>query len=132
MNIPSEDIKDMLVAESTFDFTFNTNLFIGRMPAKPKNVIVIIDYHGYPPDLGLDSVGYERPNVQIVVRNTDYSVGLSLAQDIKDSLHGRAQQTWNGTLYSVITCLGSPAPLGWDENGLTSFSINFNLQRRAV
>ncbi len=132
MNIPSEDIKDMLVAESAFDFTFNTNLFIGRMPAKPKKVVVIIDTHGFSPDLGLDSVGYERPNVQIVVRDTDYSVGLSLAQDIKDSLHGRAQQTWNGTLYSVITCLGSPAPLGWDENGLISFSINFNLQRRAV
>lgn len=132
MNIPSEDIKDMLAAESDLNLTFNSNLFIGRMPAKPKNAVVIIDSYGYPPDLALNSNGYERPNVQIVIRDNDYSVGLSLAQDIKDSLHGRAQQTWNGTLYSVITCLGNPAPLGWDENGLASFSINFNLQRRAV
>ena len=132
MNIPSEDIKDMLVAESDLNLTFNTNLFIGRMPAKPREAVVIIDYHGYPPDLGLNSVGYERPNVQIVIRDNDYNVGLKLAQDIKDSLHGRSQQTWNGALYSVITCLGSPAPLGWDENGLIQFSINFNLQRRAV
>ena len=28
MNIPSEDIKDMLVAESDLNLTFNTNLFI--------------------------------------------------------------------------------------------------------
>lgn len=132
MNIPSEDIKDMLVAESIFDLTFNTNLFIGRMPAKPNNVVVIIDSYGYPPDLGLNTVGYERPNVQIVIRNSNYTTGLELAQDIKDSLHGRSQQIWNGTLYSVITCLGSPAPLGWDENGLASFSINFNLQRRVA
>ncbi len=132
MNAPSTDIKDMLVAESAFDLVFQTNLFIGRRPARPRDAVAIIDTYGFPDDLGLTSKGYQRPSVQIVVRNKDYDVGMQLAQDIKDSLHGREHQTWNGTLYTVITCLGAPALLGWDENDVVSFSINFNLQRRVA
>ena len=132
MNAPSEDVKDMLVAESGFDLTLQVNLFIGREPAKPNNTVTIIDSYGYPPDLGLTNQGYERPSVQILIKNSSYVDGLKLAQDIKDSLHGRRQETWNGTLYTVITCSGSPALLEWNENSLARFSINFNLQRRAV
>lgn len=132
MNPPSEDIKDMLVAESAFDLVFNTNLFIGRVPARPRDAVTIIDTYGFPEDLGLTDKGYQRPSVQIIVRNKDYNTGMQLAQDIKDSLHGRKQETWNGTLYTVITCLGAPALLGWDENDVVQFSINFNLQRRVA
>ena len=130
MNAPSKDIKDMLVAESGLNLTFNSNLFIGRMPGSPRNAIAILDSYGFPPDLGLTEVGYERPSIQIIVRNNNYDAGMIIAQNIKDSLHGRSHETWNGTLYTVITCSSGPAPLGWDENSLAQFSINFNLQRR--
>lgn len=132
MNAPSEDVKDMLVAESWFNLTFQTNLFIGREPAKPNNTVTILDSYGYPPDLSLVNQGYERPSVQILVKSSSYLDGLKLAQDIKDSLHGRSQETWNGTLYTVITCSSGPALLEWNENSLARFSINFNLQRRVA
>jgi len=132
MNAPSEDVKDMLVAESGLNLAFNSNLFVGRVPPKPPDAVTIIDSYGYPPDLGLTEADYERPGIQIIVRNRDYNVGMQLAQDIKATLHGRKHETWNGALYLVLTCLGNPALLEWTENNLATFSINFNLQRRAV
>jgi hypothetical protein len=129
MNAPSDDIKDMLVAGG-LGLTFATNLFIGKEPSLPRNCVTIFDTYGFPPDLGLKDQGYERPSIQIRVRNISYKNGWALTQNIKDSLHGRSHQTWNGTLYSVIYCSSGPALLDWDENGNARFIINFNLQRR--
>lgn len=131
MNITSEDIKDMLVAESSLGLVFTNNLFIGREPTKPDDCVTIFDTPGFPPQLTFkQSERYEYPSIQIRIRNKSYKDGLELAQDIKDSLHGRAQETWNGTLYSLIQCSGSPTLLDWDENNRARFIINFNVQRR--
>jgi len=132
MNNSAEDIKDMLVAVSALGLTFATNLFIGKEEKTPRNCVTIFDTPGYAPDLGLTSQGYERPSVQIRVRNANYTTGWNLIEEIKTSLHGRAQETWNDTLYSVIYCSSGPAHLDWDDNGNARFIINFNLQRRAV
>ena len=132
MNNSAEDIKDMLVAVSALGLTFATNLFIGKEEKTPRNCVTIFDTAGYAPDLGLTNQGYERPSIQIRVRNGDYTTGWNLIEEIKTSLHGRAQETWNGTLYSVIACSGGPAHLDWDDNGNARFIINFNLQRRSA
>jgi hypothetical protein len=134
MNSSSEDIKDMLEADSSLGLIYVDNLFIGREPAKPYNSVTIFDTPGFPPDMTLDknSLGYERPAIQIRVRNIDYMTGWSLIESIKESLHGRAQESWNGTLYSVIACSSGPAMLDWDDNGNVRFIINFNLQRRSL
>jgi len=132
MNASSEDIKDMLVADSSLGLTFATNLFIGKEPIKPTNCVTIFDTYGFAPDLNLISQGYERPIVSLRVRDINYMDGFNLAQEIKDSLHGRSHETWNGTLYTVIYCSSGPALLDWDDNGNARFIINFNLQRRVV
>lgn len=132
MNAPSEDIKDALVADSSLNLTFGTNLFIGKEPALPKNCVTLFDSGMFPPQLNLVDQGYEYQSVQIRVRNAHYQTGWALIQDIKDLLHGAAQQTWNGTLYSVIYCSSGPALLDWDDNGNVRFIINFNLQRRVA
>lgn len=135
MNVVSDDIKDMLVADSAlgldFDAHGNTgNLYIGKEPSTPKNTVTIFDTAGYPPQLTMDVAVYEYPSFQIRIRNKNYIVGMGLAQDIVKSLHGRAQETWNGTLYSVIYCSSGPALMDWDDNGNARIVINFNLQRR--
>lgn len=131
MNAPSEDIKDMLEAESSsLGLTFATNLFIGKEPMLPKNCVTIFDTPGFPSYLGLNTVGYEYPSIQIRVRNSGYINGWNLANDIKNLLHGKKQETWNGTLYTVIICSSGPALLDWDDNNNARFIINFNLQRR--
>jgi len=132
MNAPSEDIKDMLEAESSLGLTFATDLFIGKEPSSPDNTVTIFDTSGLPSTLTLDenSNDYEKPSVQIRVRNRAYDTGWALIQEIKEALHSRAHEIWNGTLYTIIYCSSGPAMLDWDNNDRVRFIINFNLQRR--
>ena len=132
MNPVSEDIKDMLVAESSLGLTFASNLFIGKEPKTPPNVVTIYDSGESPPQLTLGGQGesYDYPSIQIRVRNSDYLTGWSLIQNITISLHGRSHELWNEALYTVIYCSSGPALLEWDDNGLVHFIVNFNLQRR--
>lgn len=129
----SVDIKAILEAygdSSGTGLSFGDNLFIGLEPDKPDNCVTIFDTGGYPPYLGLTDIGYEYPSIQIRVRNLRYIDGWSVIENIKLVLHGVAQQTWNGTLYSVIYCVNGPALLDYDEKGRVRFVINFNVQRR--
>jgi len=134
MNAPSKDVVQILeeAGESSGfdDLIYATNLFIGKEPALPINCVTIFDTPGFSPDLGLTDQGYERPSIQVRVRNTKYTTGWNLIERIKNSLHGLSQQTVNGTLYSVIYATGSPALLDWDDNGNCRLVCNFNIQRR--
>lgn len=134
MNAPSEDIKDLLTYESSAgsstELIFPDNIFIGKEPAMPNNSVTIYDTPGYPPQLGLNDKGYEFPSIQIRVRDSSYVNGWDRAEIIKDSLHGRAQVTVNGTLYSVISCTSGPFFLDWDSKNRVRFVLNFNIQRR--
>lgn len=133
MNIVSEDIKDMLVAETALGLTLATNLFIGSEERTPRNSVTILDAPGAAPQLTFTKgENYHYTSIQIRVRNGDYTTGWNLIEEIKTSLHGRAQETWNGTLYSVIYCSSGPAHLDWDENGNARFIVNFNIQRRPI
>ena len=131
MNAPSVDIKDILESDSTLGLEFTQNLFIGKEPAKPDQCVTIYDNMGMAPYLGMaGETGYEYPSIQIRVRTNIYLQGWTLIEKIKELLHGQAQQTWNGTLYSIIYCSSGPALLDYDDNGNCRFIINFNLQRR--
>jgi hypothetical protein len=129
MNAPSIDIRDMLLAEVGLNLAFTTNLFIANEPANPDTVVTIFDTYGYPPQLTMDNALYEKPGVFIRVRSEDYNVGWQLINDIYLLLHGRAHETWNGTMYEVITC-SSPTHYDWDDSKRARFIINLNLQRR--
>jgi len=130
MNAVSEDIKDMLLADSELAFCFATDLFTSREPAKPDNCITIFDTPGMAPQLAFTNQGYEYPSFQIRVRNTRFENAWEIAERIKTVLHGRANETWNGTLYTVIYCTNGPVQLDWDENNNVRLIINFNAQRR--
>jgi hypothetical protein len=132
MNSSSEDVKDMLEEDSSLGLEFGENLFIGKEPSSPQDCVTIYDTFGSPPQLtfdGKDSL-YEYPSIQIRVRNRKYQTGWALINDIMLSLHGRANETYNETLYTVIYCSSGPALLTWDDNEMVKFICNFNLQRR--
>jgi len=130
MQSPAEDIKDMLEAESSLGLIFANNLFTNKEPGSPIECVTIFDTGGLSPSLGLTTQGYEYPSVNIRVRGINYIDTWNLANDIKDSLHGRAQETRNGTLYSVIYCSNGPYLLDWDDNGNCRIVLNFNINRR--
>lgn len=136
MQPPSKDVVEMLEAygdSSGLDVLYASNIFVGKEPALPKNCITIFDTSGFPPYLGVDgSKGYEYPSIQIRVRNIKYSDGWNIINGIKDVLHGKNQETWNGTLYSVISCSSGPAHLDWDDSGNARFICNFLIQRRTA
>jgi len=139
MNYAAKDIRDMLVDSSSSDssdvgglgLVFATNLFIGREPSSPNNCVTIYDTTSFPPDTTFDPTEkYYRSSVQVRIRDLSYSDAMNLGIDIMESLCGRAQETWNGTLYTVITAKGEPFLLAWDDNNRAIVIINFDMQRR--
>ena len=131
MNPASEDIKDMLEADSVLALSLGTTLHLHREPTTPDNCVTIYDTPSFPPDMMFNrEEAYYHSAIQIRIRHLDPDVGMALARDILDALHNRAQETWNATLYTVIQATGEPSLLAWDENNRVIFIINFNLQRR--
>ena len=129
MNAASEDIKDMLEADSSLGLVFASNLFIAKEP-DDRDCVTIFDTPGAPPQLTNDSSKFYYSSVQIRVKNSDYIAGYDLAHNIQNLLHGQAQETWNGTLYSLIYSLNDVIHLDWDDNRNARFIINLNIQRR--
>ncbi len=133
MDATAIDIKTMLeddpdIIDSSLE---DYEIHIGIEPHTPPNVITIIETMGFRPQLTFNKEEiYEYPSVQIRIRSTDYDEGWRVISAIKNSLHGRGQETWNGTLYSVIRCSGGPAFLDADKNQRIRFIVNFNIQRR--
>ncbi len=145
MNAPSIDIKDILAyippSESSsgydpvneFGLTFGSNLFVGREPAQPDETVTIFDVVGWEPQLTFNKEEiYEYPAVQVRVRSRSYVTGWNLLEQIVRRLHGIAQETWNGTLYSVVRCSRAPMLLDWDENARVRLIASFEIQRRSA
>jgi hypothetical protein len=131
MNSSAFDIRDLLV--TALGLVKGTTIFLGVEPANPDNTVTVFDTPGLPPDLTLDrDEKYGRPSIQVRVRNNNYQTGWALANNIKDALHGRANETLGGTYYSLISATDEPAMLDYDRNGRPRFIINFNLQRYPV
>lgn len=130
MNATTDDVKDMLEAESSLDLVFATNLFVGKEPTSPDDCVTLFDTTGFPPLLTLDgSGGYYYPSIQVRIRNRSYPTAMALAQAIVLALHGRHQEVWNGTTYGAIICTNDPGLLDWDANNRCRVVTNFNIQR---
>jgi len=134
MNATAVDVKQMLeyyYNESSSLYTPDLYpIYIGREPAEPTNTISIFETIGTHQFTLNRCEVYEYPSIQIRVRSTAYLEGWQTISNIKEILHGRARETWNGTLYTLIRCSGGPALLDYDKNQRVRFIINFNLQRR--
>jgi hypothetical protein len=132
MNASVVDIKQMIThyyGEDSYAGTLYP-IFIGKEPATPTDTITIFETVGFH-QLTMDKCEkYEYPSIQIRVRSTAYLEGWQMIADIKDILHGRANETWNGALYTLIRCSGGPALLDYDKDQRCRFIANFLIQRR--
>ena len=133
MNSSSVDIKEML---ETYESELSSGvtlypIFIGKEPATPVETISIFETGIMSPQLTFDKTEiYEHPTIQIRVRSTSYPEGWQVIAGIKDILHGRANETWNGAFYTLIRCSNGPALLDFDKNQRVRFVCNFYVQRR--
>ena len=131
MNATVVDIKAML---EYYKSTCDTDLYpiyIGKEPDTPINTITLFETGVFPQDLTFDRTEiYEKPSVQIRVRSTGYLEGWAIISQIKDILHGRAGESWNGAVYTLIRCSSGPALLDYDKAQRVRFIINFYIQRK--
>lgn len=134
MNTPSKDIKEMIedMLEDSSGFVVS-NYPINRVlfDESKTNCSMILDVPGGKPQLTMDVAKYEFPSIQFKVRSTDYDAGWAFISSVVDLLHGRANETYNGTYYSLIECLNGPGFLE-RENQRNIFVANFNVQRREL
>jgi len=130
MNPPCEDIKDILVDGGVG--VFQTNLFLVSMPNTPDACVGVFDSPGMPPDLSYNVYDLEYPSVQVRVRGDifGYEAAWNKAKEVKDCLHGKANETWNGTYYLLIACSAEIMFVYVDENNRPVLSVNFEIHRR--
>jgi hypothetical protein len=117
-------------SDSGLGLVLGADLFIGREPTKPDEVVVIFDTPSYPPAMSISGEEhYVYSSLQIRVRGNEYLATYNIAENIKNYLHGRANFQLGGVLYTNILCTTPPALLDWD-NGKVRIIINLDLQRR--
>lgn len=117
---------------STASLTLGTNLFYGLMPETVDNVVALYENAGAAPNFTLGSSNLpqmERPQLQVLVRNTAYSTGRSLAETIYRTLTAIANQTINTNSYLRVEALGMPAVLERDSSKRVIFTMNFDVVR---
>jgi hypothetical protein len=138
MSSCAEDIKTMLgvyldssenVSEISDFILFP--VFVGKEPMEPSNTITVFETPGAPPQLTFDRDEiYEYPSVQVRVRSASYLQGWEQANEIKNALHGRANESWGSNFYTLVRCANGPYLLDYDKNQRVRFIINFDCQRR--
>ena len=121
------DVHAYLTANSQ-----GTNLYIGSLPDSPDVVVGLFQYQGRPPGEVLDVPGVrrERPGLQVQVRSAPnaYADAEARAYAIYDLLQV-ANATLGSGFYQEVRPLGSPFPLGRDQNRRVVLATNFLVSR---
>jgi hypothetical protein len=137
MNSVEEDIKDMLIdssiAAGTFAATTGWSIHVTDMPDDdntPDTCIAILGTGGPSPDPD-PGKNIGNPTFQILVRGArmGYQAAWDKAWEIFDALHGKHNETWNGTRYIYIFAMSDITPLGYDSKRRPTLSMNFSTMR---
>ena len=80
MKSVAEDIKDMLVADTSLKLIFAKNLFIGMPPPSVTQSVTVIDTTGRGPDLTLNENEYRYEGVQVRVKGYKYDVQYGIGK----------------------------------------------------
>lgn len=124
----SEHIKQMLIADPNVD----TDKFLPRIGTEtgdPNDIFIIHDY-GAGQQLTLDLVqNTDMPSVQIRCRSVGYMEGWKAMESVRKSLDGRANESYDGFLYTLIRCINGITFTHFDENQRVHFVSNYDIKR---
>jgi len=134
MSLVSDNIKDLLETETSL--RFGIDLFIGREPETPNNVVTLFD----TPDKGRLSFynrkdvngnlnKYEYAGCQVRIRNLEYDKAIEKAESIVNVLHNRGNEKVGNTTITLIEALDNPFLFDWDKNNRARVVVNLAIQR---
>jgi hypothetical protein len=126
MKAPSQDIAQIIQDASLH--TFGTDLFSNAQPSKPNECVSIYDTGGDSPEA---RYVYDRPTVQIRVRNNGYAEAYATIAAIRAAVHGKNNLTVNGTRYIQILQQGDIIYVGTDDQERSELTLNFLIHRTA-
>ena len=106
-------------------FSFNTNLFLGVVPASPTECVVIRPRPGSPPEIGV-KYAYNS-GIGIRVRCNTYQKGYKVSQAIINNLHlnDNICASVNGKFYAINS---QPTVLYSDEEEYPQFDCLFEIR----
>lgn len=109
--------------------TVGTDLFEGLMPKAPSNAIAIYETPGRPPvRTSALTIATERLRFSIAVRNLDYEIGFTLANNVRAALQGW-KGVVNGNTYLDVTMDTTVFALGRVESGEFLFTMHLSAMR---
>jgi hypothetical protein len=129
LNPASEDIKDLLDAETNLGVTFGDSLFIGEIAeTATRPAIGVYDIPGPERDLAVD---IEHPNVQVRVEGQPggYIEAHELLQTALTIVHGQHNITQGGARYLVIQVVSEIMFVHYDERQRPVFSAHLRTMR---
>lgn len=119
--------------DTNTSLTLGTDLFLSLMPDTPDNVVALYESTGgVVPVSTMGSTNLpqiERPELQVIVRNTSYSTGRALANTLWELLTAVSNTTIESTLYHRIESTSSPFVFDRDDSRRVLFSCNFNVMK---
>ncbi|WP_422445968.1 minor capsid protein [Thermoanaerobacterium sp. DL9XJH110] len=103
------------------------DIFIGFQPAEPDNCITILETGGYRPDY-IEAIRY--PTFQFIVRNIDYALANSKAEEIFALFHSKENYSLGDFYIYYSEFAQEPTYIGQDTNGRYEISLNLEITRR--
>lgn len=105
------------------------SLFLGQLPdGAQDSAVAIYQYGGEDLEEALNnSVLYEKPRLQVLVRDMLYEEAFSRSYKILKFLRQQVSVTLSGVYYLKIKPLGTPAELGPDPQDRQRVSVNYSV-----
>lgn len=126
-NPTTVDIKDKIISDFPGQYTFGLNIFIGREPIDPDEVITLYDTGDSQPSDPKYLLDY--PTIQIRSRAKSYETAYSKLADIKEKIIGNEKVTINGTQYVGMYVVNDIHFLQYDFRDRSIFTVNFRFVR---
>lgn len=116
-----DDIEKYLISKGVATVT-GIDIFKGGLPEEPDDCISLQQYGGEPPD----TLGYEKPGLQIFVRSASYLAAKAKAKKIDKALHCLTNITLDsGERYLSFFAQQSPYAFDRDSYNRQVFVQNY-------
>src|SRR5690349_22980346 len=109
------DVADIL--EDASVGTFGTDIFIGRPPQKPHDLVALMPYGGLGAERTHSGTDRRFPRVQVMCRAVKMENAVSKMEAVRTALRAVLQLSVGSTHYEAIVPVNEPGLLTNDPSG---------------